>query len=150
DSGGTMGLAKTSVSAQTATVRSTADVVLNQIRLGGGLVVGSVIATAEATADGTAGGAHNAGSVTLNGLILSGVPLTLSPDRLQAGEQKTDVPSPEGANPALAAAGISIRRLPDSRVVAPDGTESRLDLGGYEIRIDQPDREFHARYVLGR
>jgi hypothetical protein len=149
DSGGTMGLSKTSVSAQTATVRSTADVVLSQIRLGGGLVIGSVVATAEATADGTAGGARNTGSVTLNGLILSGVPLTLSPDRLQTGGQKTDVPSPEGANPALAAAGISIRRLPDSRVTAADGSESRLDLGGYEIRIDQPDREFHARYVLG-
>ena len=59
------------------------------------------------------------------------------------------MPSPEGVNPALAAAGITIRRLPDSRVTAPDGTESRLDLGGYEIRIDQPAREFHARYVLG-
>jgi len=31
-----------------------------------------------------------------------------------------------------------------------DGTESRLDLGGYEIRIDQPDREFHARFILGK
>jgi hypothetical protein len=149
DSGGTMGLSKTSVSAQTATVQSTADVVLSQVRLGGGLVIGSVVATAEATADGAAGGARNSGSVTLNGLTLSGVPLTLSPDRLQAGERKTDLPSPEGANPALAAAGISIRRLPDSRVASPDGTESRLDLGGYEIRIDQPAREFHARYVLG-
>jgi hypothetical protein len=149
DSGGTFGLSKTSVSAETATVRSAADVVLNQIRLGGGLVIASVVATAEATADGTAGGAHNAGSVTLNGLTLSGVPLALTPSQLQAGGQKTDVPNPEGVNPALAAAGITIRRLPDSRVTAPDGTESRLDLGGYEIRIDQPAREFHARYVLG-
>ena len=150
DSGATFGLSKTSVSAETATVRSVADVVLNQIRLGGNLVIGSVVATAEATADGTEGGARNAGSVTLNGLMLSGTPLTLSPDRLQAGGQKTDVPSPEGANPALAAAGISIRRLPDTRVTSPDGTESRLDLGGYEIRIDQPTLEFHARYILGR
>jgi hypothetical protein len=138
------------VSAETATVKSTADVVLNQIRLGGGLTISSVVATAEATADGTTGGARNTGSVTLNGLMLSGTPLTLSPDRLQAGGQKSDVPSPEGANPALAAAGISIRRLPDSRVTSDDGTESHLDLGGYEIRIDQPAREFHARYVLGR
>ena len=150
DGGGTFGLSKTSVSAETATVRSTADVVLNQVRLGGGLVIGSVVATAEALADGTAGGARNTGSVTLNGLTLSGVPLTLSPDRLQAGEQKSDVPSPEGVNPALAAAGISIKRLPDSRVTSADGTESRLELGGYEIRIDQPAREFRARYVLGR
>jgi hypothetical protein len=149
DSGGTMGVSKTSVSALTATVRSTADVVLSQIRLGGGLVIGSVVATAEATADGAAGGARNSGSVTLNGVTLSGVPLTLSPDHLQAGQQKSDVPSPEAVNPALAAAGISIRRLPDSRVASADGTESRLDLGGYEIRIDQPGREFHARYVLG-
>jgi hypothetical protein len=145
-----MGLSKTSVSAQTATVRSTADVMLSQLRLGGGLVIGSVVATAEATADGAAGGARNSGSVTLNGLTLSGVPLTLSPDRLQAGEQKSDVPSPEGANPALAGAGISIRRLPDSRVMSADGTESHLELGGYEILIDQPAREFRARYVLGR
>ena len=150
DSGGTFGLSKTSVSAETDTVRSVADVVLNQVKLGGGLVIGSVVATAEATANGKTGGAHNTGSVTLNGLVLSGVPLTLSPDRLQAGEQKGDVPSPEGANPALASAGISIRRLPDSRVSSADGTESHLDLGGYEIRIDQPAREFHARYVLGR
>jgi hypothetical protein len=149
DGGGTMGLSKTSVSAQTATVRSTADVVLNQIRLSGGLIIGSIVATAEATADGTTGGAHNTGSVTLNGLTLSGVPLTLSPDQLQAGGQKTGVPGPEGVNPALAAAGITIRRLPDSRVTAADGSESRLELGGYEIRIDQPGREFHARYVLG-
>lgn len=149
DSGGTFGLAKTSVSAETATVKSVADVVLNQVRLGGGLVIGSVIATAEATADGTAGGARNSGSVTLNGLTLSGTPLTLSPDGLQAGGNKTDVPSPEGVNPALAAAGISIRRLPDSRVTSADGTESRLELGGYEVLIDQPAREFRARYVLG-
>ena len=150
DSGGAFGLSKTSVSAETAIVRSTADVVLNQVRLGGGLVISSVVATAEATADGTTGGAHNTGSVTLNGLTLSGVPLMLSPDSLQAGQQKSDVPSPEGANPALAAAGISIRRLPDSRVTSADGTESQLELGGYEIRIDQPAREFRARYVLGR
>jgi hypothetical protein len=149
DSGGTFGLSKTLVSAETATVRSTADVVLNQVRLGGGLVIGSVVATAEAVADGTAGGARNTGSVTLNGLTLSGIPLTVSPDRLQAGGQRTDLPSPEGLNPALAPAGISIRRLPDTRVTSPDGTESRLELGGYEIRIDQPAREFHARYVLG-
>jgi|GEM_PF-4387107 len=149
DSGGTMGLAKTSVSAETATVRSTADVVLSQIRLGGGLVISSVVATAVATADGTAGGAHNTGSVTLDGVTLSGVPLALTPSQLQAGGQKTDVPGPEAVNPALAAAGISIRRLPDSRVTSADGTESRLELGGYEIRIDQPAREFHARYVLG-
>jgi hypothetical protein len=150
DSGATFGLAKTSVSAETATVRSVADVVLNELRLGGGLVIGSVVATAEATADGTVGGARNTGSVTLNGVTLSGMPLTLSPDRLQAGDQKSDVPSPEGVNPALAAAGISIRRLPDSRVTSEDGTESRLELGGYEIRIDQPAREFQARYILGR
>jgi len=150
DSGATFGLSKTSVSAQTATVKSVADVVLNQVRLGGGLVIGSVIATAEATADGTAGGARNSGSVILNGLTLSGTPLTLGPDRLQAGGQKTDVPGPEGGNAALAAAGISIRRLPDSRVTSADGTESRLDLGGYEILIDQPAREFRARYVLGQ
>ena len=149
DSGGTMGSSKTSVSATTATVRSTADVVLSQIRLGGGLVIGSLVATAEATADGAAGGAHNAGTVTLNGLTVSGVPLTLAPDSLQAGGQKTDLPGPEALNPALAAFGISIRRLPDTRVTSADGTESRLDLGGYEIRIDQPSREFHARYVLG-
>jgi len=150
DSGAAFGLSKTSVSAQTGTVRSTADVVLNQVRLGGGLVIGSIVSTAEAVADGSFGGAHNTGTVTLNGLTLSGVPLTLAPDRLQAGEQKTELPSPEGMNPVLAAAGISIRRLPDSRVTSPDGTESRLELGGYEIRIDQPAREFHARYVLGR
>ncbi len=150
DSGGTFGLSKTSVSAETATVRSVADVVLNQVRLGGGLIIGSVIASAEATADGTAGGAANTGSVTLNGLTLSGVPLTLRPDTLQAGEQKGEVPNPEGVNPALASAGISIRRLPDTRVTSADGTESRLDLGGYEIRIDQPDREFHARFILGK
>jgi len=149
DSGGTMGLSKTSVSAQTATVRSTADVVLSQIRLGGGLVIGSLVATAEATADGIAGGARNAGSVSLSGVTLSGVPVTLGPDRLQAGSQNSSVPGPEALNPALAGAGISIRRLPDTRVTAPDGTESRLDLGGYEVRIDQPAREFHARYVLG-
>jgi len=149
DSGGAFGSSKTSVSALTATVRSTADVVLNQIRLGGGLMISSIVATAEATADGTTGGAHNTGSVTLDGLTLSGVPLALTPSQLEAGGQKTDVPSPEGLNPALAAAGISIHRLPDSRVTAPDGTESRLELGGYEIRIDQPAREFHARYVLG-
>ena len=150
DSGGTFGLAKTSVSAESATVRSVADVVLNQVRLGGGLIIGSVVAKAEATADGTPGGAANSGSVTLNGLTLSGMPLTISPDSFQAGEQKNDVPNPEGVNPALAAAGISIRRLPDTRVTSDDGTESHLDLGGYEIRIDQPDREFHARFVLGR
>jgi hypothetical protein len=149
-SGGTMGSSRTSVSATTATVRSTADVVMSQIRLGGGLVIGSLVATAEATADGVAGGARNAGTVTLNGLMLSGTPLTLSPDRLQAGGQKTDLPSPEAVNPALAAAGISIRRLPDTRTTSADGTESHLELGGYEIRIDQPAREFHARYVLGR
>jgi len=90
DSGGTFGLSKTSVSAETATVRSVADVVLNQVRLGGGLFIGSVVASAEATADGTAGGAANTGSVTLNGLTLSGVPLTLRPDTLQAGQQKGD------------------------------------------------------------
>ena len=150
DSGGTFGLSKTSVSAETATVRSVADVVLNQVRLGGGLIIGSVIASAEATADGTAGGATNTGSVTLHGLTLSGVPLTLRPDTLQAGEQKGEMPNPEGVNPALASAGISIRRLPDTRVTSADGTESRLDLGGYEIRIDQPDREFHARFILGK
>lgn len=150
DPGGTFGLSKTSVSAQTATVRSTADVALNQLRLGGGLVIGSIVASAVATADGTAGGAKNTGSVILQGVTLSGTPLTLSPDRLRAGGQTTDLPSPEGANAALAAAGISIRRLPDSRVTAEDGTESRLELGGFEIRIDQPEREFHARYVLGR
>jgi hypothetical protein len=149
DSGGTFGSSKTSVSAETATVRSTADVVLNRIGLGGGLVISSVVATAEATADGIAGGAHNAGSVTLDGVTLSGVPVALTPSQLEAGGQKTDLPSPEGVNPALAAAGISIRRLPDSRVTSPDGTESRLDLGGYEIRIDQPSREFHVRYVVG-
>ena len=150
DSGGTFGSSKTSVSGATAVVRSTADVVLNQVRLGGGLVINSVVATAEATADGTTGGAHNTGSVTLNGLTLSGVPLTLSPDTLQAGQQKTDVPSPEPLNPVLAGAGISIHRLPDTQVTSADGTESHLELGGYEIRIDQPAREFHARYVLGR
>ena len=32
----------------------------------------------------------------------------------------------------------------------PAVEHSRLELGGYEIRIDQPAREFRARYVLGR
>ena len=145
------GLAHSSAGVTESAVRSAADVVMKDVRLGGGaLVIQMLSATAEAVADGTPGGAHADGSVVMTGATLMGTPVVLTPNGLQVGGAGGEAPAATPVDALLAQAGISFRRLPDTTVESPDGTESRLDLGGVEVRFDQPDREFGMGFVMGR
>ncbi|MGH8994268.1 MAG: hypothetical protein ACRDYV_02020 [Acidimicrobiia bacterium] len=145
------GLAHSTAGLAGTAVRSAADVVMKDVRLGGGaLVIQMLSAAGEATADGNPGGAKAAGSVVMTGATLMGTSVVLTPNGLQVGGAGGEAPAATPVDTLLAQAGISFRRLPDTRVESPDGTESRLDLGGVEVRFDQPDREFGVGIVMGR
>jgi hypothetical protein len=143
-----LGQARTSATAGSI-VRSTAEVVLKQVHIGG-LTVDSVTTLAEATADGRRGGAHTSSSVTLAGATLMGTPVTLAPTGLTVAGTTAEIPATSPIDQLLAEAGISIRRLPDRQMTSPDGTESRLDLGGLEVRLHQPGQNLSTGFVLGR
>jgi hypothetical protein len=142
------GQARTTATAGSV-VRSAAEVVLQQVRIGG-FAADSVTTTAEATADGSREGGHTFGSVILTGATLMGTPVTLGSTGLTVGGTSAELPTTPTVDELLAQAGVSVRRLPDTQTTSPDGTESRLDIGGLEVRLDQPGQEFSTAFVLGR
>ena len=140
--------------AQTATtagsvVRSTAEVVLQQVHIAG-FAADTVTTVAEAAADGSRGGAHASGSVTVAGATLMGTPVSLTPTGLTVGQTTAEVPGTSSVDELMAQAGVSVRRLPDTRTASADGTESQLDIGGVEVRFGQPGQELSSAFVLGR
>ena len=141
---------KTAVTAAASTVRSTAEVVFSDVRLGDALVVDSVVAKAEAVADGAPGGARQSGSVVFVGARLLGTPVELTPTGLVVAGTTAPFPSATPIDSLLAQAGLSVRLLPNSEAASADGTESRHATGGVEIRFDRPEREFGVGFVLGR
>jgi hypothetical protein len=142
------GQARTSATAGSV-VRSAAEVVLQQVRIGG-FAADTVTTTAEATADGSRDGGRASGSVKLAGATLMGTPVTLGPTGLTVGGTTAELPTTPTVDELLAQAGVSVRRLPDTETKSPDGTESRLEIGGLEVRLDQPGQEFSTAFVLGR
>lgn len=141
-------VARTGVTAAEV-VRSRADIVLGHVRIGG-FSAEAVVATAEATAGGSPGAAAASGTARLVGATFMGTPVTLTPTGLRAGDQSAGLPGAPPLDQALAQAGITVKRLPDTVSVSPDGTEARFDIGGIEVRLSRPQQEFGLSFTLGR
>jgi hypothetical protein len=148
---GGLGRSTSDVTATTEGVRATAQVTMANLALADNTFsIGSVVAHAESIATGTTGGARATGSVELVNAKLLGVPVVLTPKGLAVQNVGTNAPDTATADALLSQAGIKVRRLPDNKVVNADGTISSFDVGGVEIRFEQPTQEFAATLTFGR
>jgi hypothetical protein len=150
---GKVAVAKTtsSVHADGSGAYASGTVVLHDLSLGeGALTIGAVRARADASASGFTSGAKATSAIDLVDAKLLGVPVVLTSRGLAVGSASSAVPDTAAADALMARAGISIRRLPDTRIAQADGTIARVELGGIEIRFDQPAQEFAATLTLGR
>jgi len=143
-----LGEASSSVLAAVDTVTSKASVALQNLNLGNGaFVLQSVVAQATAVATRAAGQAKADGSVELSHVTVNGVAVVVTPKGVKLADQK-GVALPDSADSVLAAAGVTIRRLPDRSEIRPDGTQSTFETGGIEVTWKQG--ESTVTQVIGR
>jgi hypothetical protein len=122
-------------------VRSTATVSMSDVDLGGAVRIGSVAGRAQATASGQPGGAGVEGSLILSNVTVAGAPLDVP---------AFEVPAVPGVDQVFSAVGLTVRRLPEVREVAADGTSARIELGGVQFVLARPEREFTLTVTFGR
>jgi hypothetical protein len=141
--GGSLGVGSTTsdVKATASGVTATATVVMHDVDLGGAVHIGAISGRATATATGQVGGATADGALSLSGVTVAGAPVEIP---------TFEVPAVPGVSDVLTAAGVSVRRLPDTREVAPDGTGAKLELGGIQFVFAQPAQDFTATITFGR
>jgi hypothetical protein len=120
-------------------VRSRATVVMHDLHLGP-LVIGAVNASAEAASGASQGSGQVKSSFTFADATVNGMPLA----------NLASVGQPSPLDDVLAQAGLTITRLPDTRAVNKDGTDSRIEIGGIKVTFAQPAREFTVTWTLGR
>ena len=136
---GSMGFGQTATSVKIGSdVRSRAEVVMHDLHLGP-LVFGAVKASAEAVSAGRPGGGRVSSALSIADVTLNGMPL--------ANVNGLGAPGP--LDDVLAQAGVTITRLPDSRSVKADGTDSRIEIGGVKVTFSQPAQEFTVTWTLG-
>lgn len=149
--GGSLGYGRTETAVRADGVPSAeARVLMKDLDLGEGLTIGEVRGLAKAVASGTPGGAAASGTVELVDVRFNGVQVTVTAEGIRAGGGDVPLPGSEGADGALALAGIELRRLPDVTKVSEDGSSSSIDVGGFEIRFNRPEREFTHTWTVGR
>jgi len=147
-SGVALGEASSSVVAAADTVTSKASVALSNVNVGNGaFVLQSLLAEATAVATRSAGQAKAVGTVELIHVTVNGTSVVVTPRGVKlADQQGHDLP--DSADSVLAAAGVTIRRLPDHSEMRPDGTESAFETGGIEVTWKQG--ESTITQTLGR
>ena len=131
------GQTDTSVTVGSA-VRSRARVAMHNLQLGP-LTIGAVNVATEAVSGGTRGSGKASKSLTFTDVRLGATPIALD-----------DVGTAGPVDAVLAQAGLTITRLPDTRSVAADGTNSRVDVGGVKVTFSQPAQEFTVTWTLGK
>jgi hypothetical protein len=137
---GSIGFGQTTTSVKAGSVvRSQAAVVMHDLHLGP-LVIGAVNASAEAVSGGSRGTGKVSSSLTFAEATVNGMPIA----------NLAGVGQPTPLDDALAQAGLTITRLPDTRAVNSDGTDSRIEIGGVKVTFSQPAQEFTVTWTLGR
>jgi hypothetical protein len=137
---GSLAFGQTATSVKVGSVvRSSATVVMQDLHLGP-LAIGAVHASAEAVSGASPGTGKTTSSLTFAGATVNGAPIA---DLATLGQA-----SPLDA--VLAQAGLTITRLPDTRAVNKDGTDSRIEIGGVKVTFAQPAQEFTVTWTLGR
>jgi len=145
-----LGLAEASSSVQASAdaVTSKAAVALQNLNLGNGAFVAqALVAEATAVATRSAGEAKAVGIVELSRVSVNGTPIVITPRGVKLADQQGRE-LPDSADSVLAAAGVTIRRLPDRSEIRPDGTQSTFETGGIEVTWKQG--ESSVTQVLGR
>lgn len=137
---GSIGFGQTTTSVKVESgVRSRATVVMHDLHLGP-LAIGAVNASAEAVSGASPGTGKATSSLTFANATVNGMPI--------ANLASLGQPSP--IDDVLAQAGLTITRLPDTRAVSKDGTDSRVEIGGVKVTFAQPTQEFTLTWTLGR
>jgi hypothetical protein len=106
----------------------------------GPLVIGAVNASAEAVSGASPGSGKAASSLTFADATVNGMPIA----------NLASLGQPNAVDDLLAQAGLTITRLPDTRAVSKDGTDSRVEIGGVKVTFTQPAQEFTVTWTLGR
>jgi hypothetical protein len=136
---GSIGFGQTDTSVTVGSaVRSRARVAMHNLQLGP-LSIGAVNVSAEAVSGGTRGSGKVSKSLTFTDLSVGGMPIGV-----------TEIGTAGPVDAALAQAGLTITRLPDTRSIAADGTNSRVEVGGVKVTFSQPAQEFTVTWTLGR
>lgn len=148
--GMTSGTSRSAVSAAGGAITATAASVMEGVRFAdGALTIGAVEVNGRAVSTGRPGGSKAEGDLSLVDVELAGVPLRVTPTGVEIAGTGGDA-SNATVDELFAAAGISMRRLPDRRVTTSDGTSSLLEIGGVEVVVAQPEQEVAVTYTLGR
>ena len=131
------GKAESSVQADAGGVTAKSSVVMEDVGLSDGLFsIDHVVGSVQSRATGKPGEGSAAGTITLSGIRLAGIPIDLPIESLPTGDE-------------LPLGGITIERLADRRTLSPDGQIAEIHLGGFRITIDQPAAEFKFSITIG-
>jgi hypothetical protein len=132
-----LGKAESSVQADAGGVTAKSSLVMEGVGLSDGLFsIDHVLGSAQSRATGKPGEGTAAGTITLSGIRLAGIPIDLPIESLPTGDE-------------LPLGGITIERLADERTLSPDGQIAEIHLGGFRITIDQPAAEFKFSVTIG-
>ncbi len=132
-----LGKAESSVQADAGGVTAKSSLVLEDVGLSDGLFsIDHVVGSAQSRATGKSGEGTTAGTITLSGIRLAGIPIDLPIESLPTGDE-------------LPLGGITIERLADQRTLSSNGQIAEIHLGGFRITIDQPAAEFKFSVTIG-